>query len=64
MTIENHSVIGGLGGLIAGDSLRHARSCAGAAGGRGGCIHGIRAVGLVKEKYGLNVEHVLEQLGY
>lgn len=63
VTIENHSVIGGLGGLIAEtvcDIPGHAPVLR----------VGVEDVftesgpsGLVKEKYGLNVEHVLEKLG-
>ena len=63
VTIENHSVIGGLGGLIAEtvcDMPGHAPVLR----------VGVEDVftesgpsGLVKEKYGLNVEHVLGKLG-
>lgn len=62
ITVENHSVIGGLGGLVAesvADMERHAPVLR----------VGVRDVftesgpsGLVKEKYGLSVEHVLEVL--
>lgn len=64
VTVENHSVIGGLGGLIAEtvcDMPGHAPVLR----------LGVEDVftesgpsGLVKEKYGLTVAHVLEMLGY
>lgn len=64
VTIENHSVIGGLGGLVAEtvcDMPNHAPVLR----------VGVEDVftesgpsGLVKEKYGLTVEHVLKKLGY